>query len=388
MKAEPKRPQLAIGLLGVLLLVGETAVGQAAEVPPGTAQETLGGKMTSSGLWITDRAEELKLGKRGRYVHLEKGRLLCVAGNTAYLSQDQGKTWEKCSTLVEDDVNISVGVARDILCTKKGTVIVPFSNGKAKKWTWTAKLHDAPGAVLPTYVVRSPDGGKTWLKPQKLHDDWTGDNSAIIQTASGRVVLASMKLLHNPGRHTVLTYYSDDEGETWQKSHVLDLGGRGHHDGMKEAALVELEDGRLWMLVRTNWGVFWNAFSNDAGASWRTIHPSEIDASSSPGFLRRLASGRIALVWNRYRPENVADYPLRGGDGQLSDVPASWHRGELSIAFTDDEGKTWTDPVVIARKPKGNVSYPCVFEVEPGRLWVFANEGLQVALNESDFVAK
>ena len=188
-----------------------------------------------------------------------------------------------------------------------------------------------------------------------------------------------MKLLHNPGRHAVLTYSSDDEGETWQKSHVLDLGGRGHHDGTMEAALAELKDGRLWMLVRTNWGVLWNAFSNDGGSSWRTIGPSNVDASSSPGFLRRLASGRIALVWNRCRPEHATDYPLQGGDGQLSDVPASWHREELSIAFTNDEGKTWTDPVVIARKPKGNVSYPYVFEVEPGRLWVFAGEGLQAA---------
>jgi hypothetical protein len=37
------------------------------------------------------------------------------------------------------------------------------------------------------YVVLSLDGGKTRLEPQKLHDDWTGDNSAIIQTASGNV---------------------------------------------------------------------------------------------------------------------------------------------------------------------------------------------------------
>jgi hypothetical protein len=290
--------------------------------------------------------------------------------------------------LVEDVDKFSVGVARDIVRTDKGTIIVPFSNGKAMKWTWTAELHDAPGAILPTHVVRSLDGGKSWLAPQKLHDDWTGDNSAIIQTSAGRVVLASMKLLHNPGRHAVLTYYSDDDGETWGSSHVIDLGGRGHHDGSIEAALVELKDGRLWMLLRTNWGVFWHAYSDDAGESWRSLLPSEIDASSSPAFLRRLASGRIAMVWNRYYPQNEIEVALRGGNGQLSDVPVSWHRAELALAFTDDEGDTWTDPIVIARKPGGNVSYPMIFEVEPGRLWVFANEGLQAALNESDFIPK
>ena len=256
----------AVAALGVLLLVGKTAIGQDAEIPPGAAPKvppgkTAGGKMTSGGLWIADRVEELKVARRGRYVHLDDDRLLCIAGNTAYVSSDQGATWEEHGTLVKDGASFTVGVARDVLRTKKGTIIVPFSNTKAMKWTWTAELHDAPGATLPTYVVRSLDGGKTWLEPQKLHDDWTGDNSAIIQTGSGRVVLTSMNLLHNPGRHAVLTYYSDDEGETWGKSHVLDLGGRGHHDGSKEAALLELEDGRLWMLVRTNWRVFWNAFS-------------------------------------------------------------------------------------------------------------------------------
>ena len=158
MKTEPNRPRLAIGLLAAILLLGDTAVGQSADAPPPTDQPKPGGRMTSGGLWITDRAEELKIGRRGCYVHLDKGRLLCVAGDTAYVSQDQGKTWEQYSTLVKDDANLAVGVARDVLLTEKGTVIVPFSNGKATKWTWTAELHDAPDAVLPTYVVRSPWG--------------------------------------------------------------------------------------------------------------------------------------------------------------------------------------------------------------------------------------
>jgi len=64
--------------------------------------------------------------------------------------------------------------------------------------------------------------------------------------------------------------------------------------------LRPLKDGRLYMLLRTAWDRFWEAYSWDKGLSWRQIGPgpSTIPTSSSPGYMMRLASGRIALVWN------------------------------------------------------------------------------------------
>ena len=380
------RPYTVV-LIAFALLAASPCQAQQSPIPPGAAPKMPAGTMTSGGLWITDAVEELKLPHGGPFVRLEDGKLLAISGGRALTSGDEGKSWEEGATLVKNAEQFTISTARDILRTKKGTILVPFLNTKKMKWTWTNEQTDAPGAILPTCVVRSTDGGKTWLEPQVLHEDWTGDLPAIIQTRAGRIVLSAMRLLHNPGRHVVLSYYSDDEGATWKHSHVLDLGGSGHHDGTMEAALEELRDGRLWMLIRTNWDRFWNAYSDDGGASWRTIGPSQIDASSSPAFLRRLASGRIALVWNRCRPQNVLEIARQGGDGQLSAVKASWQRDELSLAFSDDDGQTWTDPVVIARKPGGNVAYPYLFEPQPGVLWVFA-VGLQVSLMEKDFVAE
>jgi len=79
-----------------------------------------------------------------------------------------------------------------------------FTNGKEKaNWNWNNQTHDSLGAKLPTYIVRSVNGGKTWLTPQKLHEEWTGMNRDIKETASGCIVFATMMLKHNPGRHTV-----------------------------------------------------------------------------------------------------------------------------------------------------------------------------------------
>ncbi len=139
--------------------------------------------------------------------------------------------------------------------------------------------------------------------------------------------------------------------------------------------------------MRTNWDRFWEAFSDDGGRSWRLIRPSTIDASSAPGLLKRLDSGRLVLVWNRLYPEGQTSYPRIGGDGGWSEVPTCNHRDELSIAFSSDDGKTWSKPVVFARQPGAWLAYPFVLEYRPGELWITTMQGgIRVKLNEGDFL--
>ncbi len=88
------------------------------------------------------------------------------------------------------------------------------------------------------------------------------------------------------------------------------------------------------------------------------------------------------------------NYPMIGGDNQWSEVANSNHREELSIAFSDDDGKTWSKPQVIAKVHKGKnidpkikwLSYPYVFEATPGVIWITTMQGeLRIKLNEKDF---
>ncbi|HQE81392.1 MAG TPA: hypothetical protein PLM14_00245 [Candidatus Hydrogenedentes bacterium] len=62
------------------------------------------------------------------------------------------------------------------------------------------------------------------------------------------------------------------------------------------------------------------------------------------------------------------------------------HREELSLAFSEDDGKTWTQPV-IARQPGKWLSYPYVFEPAPGVVWLTTMQGMvRVSFLESDLV--
>jgi hypothetical protein len=63
------------------------------------------------------------------------------------------------------------------------------------------------------------------------------------------------------------------------------------------------------------------------------------------------------------------------------------HREELSIAFSDDDGQSWSRPVVIARQSKTSLAYPHVFEHRPGELWITTMQGgIRVSLSEADFL--
>lgn len=180
----------------------------------------------------------------------------------------------------------------------------------------------------------------------------------------------------------------------------------GDHDGGIEATLAELSDGRVMMLIRTMLDQFWKANSTDHGRYWREIVPSQIDASSAPGHLLSLSSGRIALVWNRLYPEGERSFPRHGGDRSQvmaswwhSEVMASWHRAEVSIAFSEDDCKTWTEPVMFASAHDKNawLSYPYIYERRPGELWVTTRynrlgpeniPAVSVIMQEEDFVVK
>ena len=303
-------------------------------------------------------------------------------------SSDNGESWQPQAPFCSDG---SLFATRNgaFIGTANGVLIAAFTNlAEMKKpdGAWDPELKEP--WILPTCTVRSLDGGKTWQDIQKLHDEWTGANRSMIQTQDGTIVFTSMKLLGNPGRHAVLTYRSTDDGETWEASNIIDLGGCGHHGGLSEATLVELKDGRLLKYIRTNWGQFWRAYSTDGGRYWHPFGPAGIDASSAPGDLWRLASGRIALAWNRLLPEGKDSYPLSGGDCQRSATPVSNFRNELSISFSEDEGESWLPPVVIARNPEGTISYPYIFEFEPGILWITAHRwNLKMRLLEKDFTS-
>jgi hypothetical protein len=341
-------------------------------------QETDFGEKT---ILLDPRCEPLPTSLLGPFVKRNDGSVLAVDADRVMISADGGKTWQP-RKLFSDPERYACRGERAILQTREGTLVLAFLNMKEMVFRWDqARGGPLPECRLPVYVTRSTDDGQSWEPPIMVQDGYCGALRTMIQLRSGRIVLGCQRAMSNPGRHVCFTHFSDDQGQTWQQSNVIDLGdygGYGDHGGGIEPTLVQLHDGRLWMLIRTYRGCFTEAFSENQGRTWTDIRPGEIPASGSPGQLRRLHSGRLVLFWNRF-----IDPAKRRG-----------RREQLSMAFSEDEGQSWTEPVVVAydpmqpgdKEPRHRLSYPYVYEHIPGELWVTTMQGpLRIKLREDDF---
>jgi hypothetical protein len=332
-------------------------------------------------LLLHPRCSPLPFGHLGPFVKRGDGAVLAADDSRVLVSKDNGKTWEP-RKLFADTNKFQCRGERTLLRTRDGTTVLAFMNTKEMVLAWDqTKREPLPENRLPVYVTRSTDDGETWEEPQKIQDGYCGALRTMIQLRSGRLVLGCQVAVANPGRNVCFSYASDDEGKTWKKSNVIDLGkygGYGDHGGGIEPTLAQLKDGRLWMLIRTYRGCFTEAVSADEGLTWTDIKPGKIEASGSPGQLLRLQSGRLALFWNRF----------------IDKKKQTGRREQVSMAFTEDDGKTWTEPVVVAydpmqpghKEPDHRLSYPYVYEHVPGELWITTMQGpLRIKLHEDDF---
>ncbi len=335
-------------------------------------------------LWTHSKSRSLNIDKIGPFVMPDDKSMLCIENNHAYISEDEGKSWQSYQIAPADKLKASNEQA--IIKTADGVIVAAFMNfADDRVWGWNSKKNEPiEGVHLTVWTVRSLDGGKTWVDFQRIQEGYCGAVRDMIETKDGRLVLVSQLMVYPQPYHNTLTYISDDGGKTWQASNIIDIGGRGHHDGIIEGTVVELKDGRLWLVMRTNKDFFWQAFSKD-GLNWTDIGATNISASSSPAYIHRLESGRLIMAYNQLYPEGQKEY--RRFSNVHSIDPGSWHREELSVCFSDDDGKTWSPPVVIAKLKDKRLSYPYILEKKTGVVWITTMQGrLALSINEKDFI--
>lgn len=311
---------------------------------------------------------------QGPFVTTGDGSILCLEAKAAMRSSDEGRTWTS-TPLFADGAKDRVSNERALLRTREGVIVGAYMNLEERRspegWGWGEKDVDWRGFVLPTYTIRSTDDGKTWEAPVKLSDPWCGCVHSLIQLANGRLVLAGQEIIPE-WRHATVMFVSDDLGQTWQRGDVLDYGVGAHdHAGSIEGSLLERADGSVLLLLRTESGFLWEATSRD-GLKWEGLKQTKIRSVTCCPQLSRLGDGRAALLWNappRHMPQNNTS------------------RAELSLAFSEDDGRTWTEPVIVAANYAGGgrVSYPYLYERRLGELWITTMQGgLRMKVNAAE----
>ena len=183
---------------------------------------------------------------------------------------------------------------------------------------------------LQAYVCFSQDDAKTFGEPVRITTEpgyHVMNNDRVVQLSSGRLLapIASTPDVHKINHFVSSCWLSDDGGKTWRK-------GKGQVDQAKRGAMepevIELDDGRVMMIVRTQLGYIAMSYSRDGGDTWSEAKQlANLRAPEAPATLRRIpATGDLLLIWNNKY------------------IPGAGHGGKrtpLTAAVSSDEGNSW-----------------------------------------------
>lgn len=263
--------------------------------------------------------------------------------------------------------------------------LVRLENGEIRHYNY-----GQGGKVEKSYYIRSRDNGFTW-DTVYVKDKWvgadarspltgeyirleTGEKGVIAVRSEGGIDGVWMKnevyrtkedegsyiMLKPPvfiregkrivvGAHSTArfgcgVFYSDDDGISWKRSQFVQApdhqpggvhkGYRWNH-GAVEPTVIELQDGKIWMIARTAQDQHYESFSEDGGETWSELKPSRFFGTITMPTMNRLEDGRLLFIWNNTTPLPEKE----GNDGVWEDVFTN--RDVLHAAISEDDGKTW-----------------------------------------------
>ena len=198
-----------------------------------------------------------------------------------------------------------------------------------------------PGRDMGTKVTfrTSRDEGRTWSEPVLVYPlNALCTSGRAVTLSDGRILVPAYRWIshdaspeseqcNSPSLSYCFACFCDDGGRTWTVSHSqLFVSHYRLTCDLEEPTVVELEDGRILMHLRSQLGRPFRSFSKDRGLNWSRPEPLPMAASYTPSILKRMPTGEILMIWNQISRGEI----LKG-----------FHRHRLSCAISRDDGQTW-----------------------------------------------
>jgi hypothetical protein len=276
-------------------------------------------------------------------------------------SKDKGKTWG-----TEFPVTGVIGMLNSMA---PSLLLLP--NGDAL--LFILAKHDQ--FELDIIMWRSSDNGYTWNNPIEINEGLQQayhvmNNDRVIQLEKrphkGRIICPisfstdiSASTTDPTAFMKCMTFYSDDEGKTWNKSEVIHPPD-GYLRGLMEPGVVELENGDVMMLIRTRNQEILKTVSSDGGESWGSLitmrerpEGDTLVTTSSPSTIKRIpCTGDLLMIYNN------------GIDKKINQ-----DRTHLVYRISKDDGESWGPMGTLAQgnDPEG-FAYASIAFVEENAL--------------------
>jgi len=199
-------------------------------------------------------------------------------------SDDGGNSWSK--------PRLAVGVRTEATQQISGALVGNlWSDPKGRLWVFFDQQLGDPQERITNWFMRcdEPDAVEPqWSDPVMFAEGCTLNKPTVLTSGEWLLPVSDWH------KQTARVFVSTDQGDSWKERSHLKFPGWQFDEHM----MVELKDGRLWMLARTS-GQPYESFSSDGGRTWSPPQQAAtVQNVSARFFLRRLQSGRILLVKN------------------------------------------------------------------------------------------
>ncbi len=284
-------------------------------------------------------------------------------------SSDMGVTWKNPQK--EFDLLGDGFVGNQVMQDKNGTLhCVYHLYGKGSNNRTYAGLY-------LNLWYSSKQTGKDWARPRKILEGYVGSLRGFIQLKNNTLLLPIYEadpLRAKPaapgetdyGLFDVVCLYSEDLGKSWKTSNNLKIpveSTQVTRYGAVEPNAIELKNGKIWMLIRTNKGFLFESFSDDSGKTWQPPKQTSFITSDSPATTVRLSDGRILMLWSgNQRYDDDRSY-ANGG------------REALHAVISKDDGRTWkgfrevlVSPASSDTRGDRGTAYPSAIEAPNGKI--------------------
>lgn len=307
--------------------------------------------------------------KRPKIVLLPDGRLAAfylvekdgTQAASARYSEDDGLSWGETETLFKLPKKPGGWGGLQALVDRDGELhFFHLNDAHTGTFTIGEKRREPlpmPERRLDIWHVKSYNGNRSWSSAKCIWKGYTGALNSVIQLQSGRILLPFSCYANRTwenrgdgfdsytymGEQDCTLVYSDDAGDNWHKSPAaLKIPTPNLRAfGAIEPVVLELADGRVWMILRNQSGRLYESFSGD-GIIWSGPRPTSLLSSDSPVGLQRLPDGRIVLLWN-----SCLRYPYAIGG-----------RHVLHAAMSEDEGRSFWGYREVFRDPRRDEAPP------------------------------
>lgn len=279
-------------------------------------------------------------------------------------STDNGLSWSKASLIATHGLK-SICPNATVYDRQTNQIHVVYN---LFMWDYDKKPTDVVGELKDNYsrqfIISSDDDGKSWTEPREI-SDMVQTHGAVMVVGSGE----GIQLQNGPekGRliiaggdfhdgKKVLCFFSDDHGQTWERSKIVPWDGE--MSWASESKLAELPDGTLVLNSRTfvkngeKDRLRTRAFSKDGGTSWTKL---ENDSA-----LKTVSCNGSLISVNH--PEGEQNCIL------LCSVPVGPGRTHGTVYVSFDGGKTWPQSKCIVPTA---FAYSSLIELPDGKIGLF-----------------